>query len=151
MTYLIAFAIIFLLAVIVIQIGKVTELASKIRGEEEVELHNNNTQGKWAVIFMVVFLAGCIYSAYYYKNTMLGYGPLTSASEHGFELDSIFNVTLIFTGIVFVLTHILLFWYTYKYRKQRGTKAIFYAHDTKLEMIWTAIPAICLLYTSRCV
>ena len=67
---------------------------------------------------MVVFLVGCIYSAYYYKNTMLGYGPLTSASEHGFELDSIFNVTLIFTGIVFVLTHILLFWYTYKYRKQ---------------------------------
>ncbi|MBK8081890.1 MAG: OmpA family protein [Saprospiraceae bacterium] len=146
MTYLIAFAIIFLLAVIVIQIGKVTELASKIRGEEEVELHNNNTQGKWAVIFMVVFLAGCIYSAYYYKNTMLGYGPLTSASEHGFELDSIFNVTLIFTGIVFVLTHILLFWYTYKYRKQRGTKAIFYAHDTKLEMIWTAIPAIVMTF-----
>jgi len=146
MTYLIAFAIVFLLAVIVIQIGKVTELATKIRGEEEVELQSNTTQGKWLVIFMVVFLVGCIYSAYYYKNSMLGYGPLTSASEHGFELDSIFNVTLFFTGIVFVLTHILLFWYSYKYRQQKGTKAIFYAHDTKLELIWTAIPAVVMTY-----
>ncbi len=109
MTYLIAFGIVFLLAVIVIQIGKVSELASKIRGEEEVELQNNTTQGIWGMIFMVVFLVGSAVSAYYYKNYMLGYGPLTSASEHGFELDSIFNVTLIFTGIVFVLTHILLF------------------------------------------
>ena len=77
---------------------------------------------------------------------MFGYGPMTSASEHGFELDSIFNVTLIFTGIVFVITHILLFWYAYKYRKQRGTKAIFFAHDTKLEMIWTAVPAVVMTF-----
>ncbi|MFZ1703700.1 MAG: OmpA family protein [Saprospiraceae bacterium] len=146
MTYLIAFAIIFLLAVIVIQIGKVTELASKIRGEEEVELQSNNTQGRWLLVFMVVFLVGCVVSAYYYKNAMLGYGPLTSASEHGFELDSIFNVTLVFTGIVFVITHVLLFWYSYKYRQQKGTKAIFFAHDTKLEMIWTAIPAVVMTF-----
>lgn len=146
MTYLIAFGIVFLLAVIVIQIGKVSELASKIRGEEEVELQNNTTQGIWGMIFMVVFLVGSAVSAYYYKNYMLGYGPLTSASEHGFELDSIFNVTLIFTGIVFVLTHILLFWYTYKYRQQRGTKAVFFAHDTKLEMIWTAVPAVVMTF-----
>lgn len=146
MIYLIAFAIVFLLAVIVIQIGKVTELAARIRGEEEVEYQNNTTQGIWGVGFMVVFLVGCIVSAYYYKNYMFGYGPMTSASEHGFELDSIFNVTLIFTGIVFVITHILLFWYAYKYRKQRGTKAIFFAHDTKLEMIWTAVPAVVMTF-----
>lgn len=146
MIYLIAFAIVFLLAVIVIQIGKVTELAARIRGEEEVEYQNNTTQGIWGVGFMVVFLVGCVVSAYYYKNYMFGYGPMTSASEHGFELDSIFNVTLIFTGIVFIITHILLFWYAYKYRKQRGTKAIFFAHDTKLEMIWTAVPAVVMTF-----
>ena len=146
MIYLIAFVIVFLLAVIVIQIGKVTELAARIRGEEEVEYQNNTTQGTWGMVFMVVFLVGCVISAYYYKNYMLGYGPLTSASEHGFELDSIFDVTLIFTGIVFVITHVLLFWYTYKYRRQRGTKAIFFAHDTKLEMIWTAVPAVVMTF-----
>ncbi|MBK9254508.1 MAG: OmpA family protein [Saprospiraceae bacterium] len=142
MTYLVAFLIIFLLAVIVIQIGKVTELAAKIRGEEEVARQSTNTQAVWLMIFLVVFLVGCVASAWYYKNYMFGYGPLTSASEHGFELDYLFDMTLFFTGIVFVLTHILLFWYAYKYREQQGRKALFYAHDTKLEYIWTAIPAV---------
>ena len=142
MTYLIAFLIILLLAVIVIQIGKVTELAAKIRGEEEVARQSSHQQGVWLLIFGLIFLVGCVWSAYYYKNYMFGYGPLTSASEHGFELDYIFDLTLLFTGIVFVLTHILLFWYSYKYREQQGQKALFYAHDTKLEYIWTAVPAV---------
>lgn len=142
MTYLIAFAIIFLLAVVVVQIGKLSELAARIRGEETVEYSNNNTQGRALVVFMVVFLVGCVWSAYYYRNSMFGYGPLTSASAHGFDLDRLFNITLIFTGIVFVITHILLFWYSYKYRSLPGKKAIFFAHDTKLEMIWTVVPAV---------
>lgn len=146
MTYLIAFAIVFLLAVVVIQIGKITDLAARIRGEEAVERANNDFQGKSLLIFMVVFLAFCVGSALYYKNYMLGYGPLKSASAHGFELDSIFNVTLFFTGVVFILTHIALFWYSYKYRNITGRKAMFLAHDTKLEMIWTVVPAVVMTF-----
>ena len=146
MTYLVAFAIIFLLAVVVIQIGKLSELASKIRGEEAVERSSNTTQGIALVVFMILFLIGTVASAWYYKNKMLGYGPLTSASAHGFDLDHIFNITLFFTGIVFVLTHIYLFWFSYKYRDTGKTKAIFFAHDTRLEMIWTVIPAVVMTY-----
>lgn len=142
MTYFIAFLIIFLLAVIVVQIGRLSELAAKIRGEEAVDRSSTNAQGKYLLIFLVVFLVGVIASSVYYKNYMFGYGPLTSASAHGFELDSIFNITLVFTGIVFIITHIFLFWYAYKYRKTSGNKAIFFAHDTKLELIWTVVPAI---------
>ena len=54
MTYLVAFGIIFLLAVIVIQIGKLSELAAKIRGEEVVERASNDTQGKALMVFMAV-------------------------------------------------------------------------------------------------
>jgi cytochrome c oxidase subunit 2 len=146
MTYLIAFAIIFLLAVVVVQIGKLSELAARIRGEETEERASNNLQGKMLVGFMVVFLLGCVFSAVYYKDEMLGYGPWISASAHGYELDSLFNVTLIFTGIVFVLTHILLFWYSYKYRNIGGRKALFFAHDTRLEMIWTVVPAVVMTF-----
>ncbi len=147
MTYLIAFAIIFLLAVVVIQIGKLTELSARIRGEEAVEKSSNTTQGIALVVFMIVFLVGTVWSAWAYKNDMLGYGPLTSASAHGFELDHIFNVTLFFTGIVFILTHIFLFWYSYKYRRTgNDRKALFFAHDTKLELIWTVVPAIVMTY-----
>jgi cytochrome c oxidase subunit 2 len=146
MTYLLAFLIVFLLAVVVVQIGKLSELAARIRGEEAVERANNSTQGLALMVFLAVFLVGCCVSAWYYKNEMLGYGPLTSASAHGFELDDLFNVTLIFTGIVFVITHILLFWYSYKYRDMGNRKAIFFAHDTKLEMIWTVVPAVVMTF-----
>ena len=138
--------ILVLLGVIVVQIGKVTELASKIRGEEEAEMQANNRTAVWLVIFMVVFLVGCIWSAIYYKNSMLGYGPLKSASAHGIEIDNIFNVTLFFTGIVFIITQILTFWYSYKYRQQEGRKAKFLAHNNTLELFWTAVPALVMTF-----
>ncbi|MEL6865631.1 MAG: OmpA family protein, partial [Bacteroidota bacterium] len=94
------------------------------------------------VIFMVLFLVGCVACSLYYKDSILGYGPHISASEHGGELDSLFNVTLIFTGIVFFITQILLFWFAYKYKYKKGRVALFMPHDNKLEMIWTAVPAI---------
>jgi cytochrome c oxidase subunit 2 len=146
MTYLVAFAIFALLAIVIVQIGKLSELAARIRGEEVVERNNNNKTGIALVVFMVVFLVSCVWSAWEYRNQLLGYGPLTSASAHGFEIDYLFNITLICTGIVFVITHILLFWYAYKYRKQEGKKAVYFHHSTNLEIIWTAVPAVVMTY-----
>jgi cytochrome c oxidase subunit 2 len=144
MTSLIIFLIILLLAVVIVQISKVSELAAKIRGEEEVALQSNNRTALWLVIFMVLFLVYCFVSAYWYKDFMLGYGPNDAASAHGGSLDSMFNMTLIFTGIVFVITQILLFWYPYKYRRQAGRKAFFFPHNNTLELIWTIVPTIVL-------
>jgi len=98
------------------------------------------------MVFCVVFLVGCVASAIYYKNVMLGYGPHESASAHGYDLDSLFNITLFFTGIVFVITHIYLFWFSYKYREETGRKAYFFPHNTQLEIIWTAIPFAVLVF-----
>ncbi len=128
------------------QLAKVRSLAAKVRGEEAVEIERNDRAGRWLVGFMVVFLVGTIYSAWHYRNVMLGYGPWESSSEHGKSLDDLFNVTLWFTGIVYVVAHIALFWYSYEYRQQKGKKAIFFAHSTKLEMIWTAIPAVAMAF-----
>ena len=143
---LIALLIVVLLAVIVVQLGRVSELSAKIRGEAEVEEQKNNRTAFYMLVFLVVFLIFCVVSAWMYKDRMLGYGPHASASAHGIELDSIFNVTLFFTGIVFVLTHIALFWFSYKYREDRDRKATFFAHSTKLEIIWTVIPSIVLIF-----
>ena len=134
--------ILVLIGIIAVQIGKVTDLAAQIRGEEEIARRSNDRSAIWMVIFMVVFLVLCVASAWYYKDSMLGYGPHTSASAHGGILDSLFNATLFYTGIVFVITHVLTFWYAYKYRAKPGRKAIFFSHSNKLEMIWTAAPAI---------
>ena len=53
-----------------------------------------------------------------------------------------FNLTLLFTGIVFVLTQILLFYFAYKYSGKTGRKALFMPHDNKLEVLWTVVPAV---------
>jgi len=142
MTGLLIVGIILLIGIIAVQIGKVSELTARIRGVEETEQRANNAQAFWLMVFMVVFLVACVISSIYYKNDMLGYGPHVSASAHGGSIDGLFNVTLFFTGIVFVLTHIALFWFAYKYRRQAGRVGTFFAHSTKLELIWTAVPAV---------
>lgn len=142
MTALIILLCILLISIVLVQIGKVTELTAQIKGEREVMKDNSKWNGWLSLVFMVVFLLAVIISAWDYRNVMMGYGPHASASAHGKVLDSLFNVTLFFTGIVFVLTHIALFWFAYKYRWQEGRKAQFIAHDNRLEIWWTAIPAV---------
>ncbi len=146
MTGLIAFICVVLIALVIVQIGKVTELANKIRGEEEAQEETNNWNALFSMIFLVVFLAGCIISAIYYAPFMLGYGPHVAASAHGPELDYLFNLTLFFTGIVFVITHIYLFWFAYKYRGRKGRVALYFPHSNKLEIIWTAVPAVVMTF-----
>jgi cytochrome c oxidase subunit II len=142
MTAIIILLCFFLVSIVLVQIGKVTELTAQIKGERAVLRDNSKWNAGIGMAFMVVFLISVVVSAYMYRNTMLGYGPHESASAHGASLDSIFNVTLFFTGIVFVLTHIALFWFSYKYRYQEGRKAEYIVHDNRLEVWWTLIPAV---------
>ncbi|MEM6318871.1 MAG: OmpA family protein [Bacteroidota bacterium] len=146
MTALLIVLCLVLIGIVVVQIGRLTELAVKIRGEKEAQLEANAFQGKMFFAFMLVFLPACAISALYYQDSLLAYGPHQSASEHGSLIDSSFNITLLFTSIVFFLTHIALFWFSYKYSGKANAKAAFMPHDNKLELIWTAIPAIVMFY-----
>ncbi len=141
MTALIVLASVVLLIIVAVQIGKISELSSAIRGEEAAQRESDNFNAKMGLFFLVAFLVFCVGSAWYYKDYMLGYG-LPHASIHGGKIHGIFNITLFFTGIVFVLTHIALFWYAYKYKAEKGRKVLFIPDDHKLEKIWTAIPAL---------
>lgn len=142
MTSIIILLCAILIVIVLVQIGKVTELTAQIKGEKEVLRDNSKWNGLLSLVFLVVFLSGTVISAVKYKNVMLGFGPHTSASEHGSELDMIFKITLLVTGIVFILTHIALFWFAYQYRWQENRKAKFISHDNRLEMWWTGVPAI---------
>lgn len=146
MTLLIVVLTTILVLTIILQIAKVTELARHLRGAEEAKEGVNQRNASMWMIFLIGFLGLTTWSALYYKNYMLGYGPHTAASELGVKIDSLFNVTLFFTGIVFVLTHIALCWFSYKYQERKNVPANFFAHSTKLELIWTIIPAIVMTY-----
>jgi len=53
-------------------------------------------------------------------------------------------ITIVITGIVFFITQILLFWFSFKYQESDKRKAYYFTHNNKLEIIWTGIPAITL-------
>lgn len=142
MTALIILLCVILIAIVLVQIGKVTELTAQIKDERETLRDNSKWNGWLSVGFVIVFLVGVFISAYSYSDVMMGYGPHKAASAHGGALDAMFNLTLILTGIVFVLTHIALFWFAYKYRWRENRQASFIAHDNRLEVWWTAIPAV---------
>lgn len=143
---LIILASLILIIVVVVQIGKITELAARIRGEEEVQLETNRRSGLLMLLFLIGFMVFVVWSAIKYKNYCFGYGPHVAASAHGPQLDSMFNWTLFFTGVVFILTHIALFWFAYKYQGKKGVLASFIPHDNKLEIIWTAVPAVVMCF-----
>ena len=73
MTSLIVILSVLLLLIIILQIGRINEITAGLRGEEETEVKNANSNGIWLVIYCAIFLIACFVSAYYYLPYMLGY------------------------------------------------------------------------------
>ncbi len=65
-----------------------------------------------------------------------------SVSTIGPDIDRLYYIILVITGVVFVLTEFLLFYFLFKYRKKEGRKAEYIHGSTKAEVIWTAIPFV---------
>jgi cytochrome c oxidase subunit 2 len=59
-------------------------------------------------------------------------------------IDRMLYMTIALTGVVFFITQILLFWFSFKYQESDNRKPYYYPHNNRLEIIWTAIPAIAL-------
>jgi cytochrome c oxidase subunit 2 len=135
-----------LLAVFIVQIGKARELASIVRNDPAEQDEINKFHAGLGLIFMVTFLVACVVSFIYYIPTTLGWGPNIAASAHGPEVDYLFNLTLFFTAIVFVLTHIALFWFTWKYKGKQGKIGLYWAHNETLEMVWMIIPSVVMTF-----
>ena len=128
--------------VVFMRLMKVYELATALKGssEEKVTDGDNRFNAKMMMIFLIAFFAFCIFQMVEYGKYVLP----EAASEHGKEIDTLFNFNLIIITLVFILVNVLLFYFAYKYYFRKENRATFFAHSTKLEMIWTIIPAIVL-------
>ena len=63
------------------------------------------------------------------------------------NIDHLFYFILWLTGVVFVGTGVVLFWYLWKYDAKHNTQPVVYSHGSHmLEVIWSVIPAIILLF-----
>jgi cytochrome c oxidase subunit 2 len=144
-TGLFLLAILALGFLITFQIAKASEYVSVLKGEKKSFEQNNRINGFLMVVFLVLGLIGVYWcnKALYPKTLM----PYPSASEHGENIDTMLKLTLLITGIVFIITQVLLFWFAYKYQYSEKRRAFYYPHNNKLEVLWTTVPAItlCLL------
>jgi cytochrome c oxidase subunit 2 len=96
-----------------------------------------------AALFMVFLIVGFILLFWYsIKNYDLYQLPI--ASEHGIITDRLFWITTAITGVVFIITHILLFYFSYRYQHNPKRRAVFFPDNNKLELIWTIVPSFVL-------
>lgn len=69
-----------------------------------------------------------------------------NASSYGQEIDNMFLLILYITGAVFFLVEITLLVFIFKYRHKPGRKATYIDGSTRAEIIWTAIPAVIVVF-----
>src|ERR1043165_2503901 len=137
------FFIILILAfgfLITFQIAKASEYVAVLRGEEKARKQTNRINAFLLLAFLVIGLIGVYYCNERLKGKILG----EAASVQGDKIDTMLYITIAITGVVFFITQILLFWFSFKYQASEKRKAYYYPHNNKLEMIWTVIPAIAL-------
>ena len=138
MTSLIGLAIIVLVIWIIFQISRASELVRIIKNQEADEGTSNKINASLFLFFLIFGMIGAIWTSIYYAPMYLP----EPASEHGMWIRSMFFWTLVPTAIVFVITHIMLFWFAYKYQHSTKRNSVHFADSHTLEIIWTAIPAV---------
>ena len=126
--------------VLIFQISKASEYVSVLKGEEKSFKQSNRINAFLFILFMVLGLAGAWWcNELLYDRTLLAQ---PAASDHGEKIDFMMWLTIIVTGIVFLLTQVLLFWFAFKYQYSEKRTSYFFPHNNKLELLWTVVPAI---------
>jgi cytochrome c oxidase subunit 2 len=132
------------LCIALAQLFKVIELARGFRAGTDWKAteSDNRMNARLMLLFYLVFMAWVVKLVMDY-----GYKGLPeSASEHGEKVDALLWGNIIIIFIIFVFVNAALFYFAFKYYGRKDSKAVFFAHNNKLEMLWTVIPAIALAF-----
>lgn len=142
MAAFIIFALIVLVFIAVYQIAKAAETASILKGNEKEQYFRTNKIMSW--LMLVMFVLG-MWGIYICHESLIDKMLPVPASNHGVKYEEMLKLTLILTGIVFVLTQAALFYFILKYKDTGKRKASFISHNNTLEVVWTTVPAIFLI------
>ena len=142
MTGLLTILVLLGITIAIWQMVKIFDLAQVNKDVSQVANDKDNRVNGY---LMLAFL-GFIYGITIVSFALWGDLPLTSnsASEHGPEIDRLMIISMVVIFIVQTITQFLLHYFAFKYKGEKGRKALFYADNDKLEFIWTIIPVIVL-------
>lgn len=103
----------------------------------------------WSILFglAAIFSVGAFVYApfdevWWLPRNLSMNGPLA----FGREIDHLFWIILIITGVVFIGTQIALCWATWKFAHVPGRRAVYFHGSQRLEVIWTIIPSAILVF-----
>ena len=141
MTLILTFTVLILVAISIWQITKIFELSQGNKENIQVATDaDNNYNGKLMFAFLLFLYGLTLYSFWAWGDVLLP----EAASEHGSDYDSLMWISFAIIFFVQTITQALLHYFAYKYRGEKGKKALFYADNDRLEAIWTIIPVITL-------
>ncbi|MDP2089117.1 MAG: cytochrome c oxidase subunit II [Flavobacteriaceae bacterium] len=133
--------ILFLITFFYLKGGDFKEMFKENPDDLKFDEQENRTQGWLFIAFGIGFLLFILFLIFKWGGSILP----ESGSVHGADVDSLMLITGVIISIVFVITHVLLFFFVFKYAFNKNRKPAFFTHNLKLELLWTALPAMVLV------
>ncbi len=143
MTALLTIIVLVFILIAIWQMVKIFDLALATKNENtQVATDKDNTLNGYLMMGFLAF----IYIITIVCCVLWGDLPLlsNSASAHGPTIDNLMIISLVIIFFVQTVTQFLLHYFAFKYKGEKGKKALFFADNNKLEAIWTIIPVIVL-------
>jgi len=142
MTALLTIIVLVFILIAMWQMVKIFDLAQAKTENTQIASDEDNRVNGYLMMGFLAF----IYIITIISFAKWGDLPLLSnaASEHGPQIDNLMIISLIIIFIVQTVTQFLLHYFAFKYKGEKGRKALFFADNNKLEAIWTIIPVIVL-------
>lgn len=141
MTAVLIIIVLLLVAIAIWQMTKIFELSQFNADNSQIANDKDNKiNGYLMFAFLVFIYLLTIFCFWEWGGVLLG----IPASEHGVEIDNLMFISMALIFTVQFITQALLHYFAFKYRGEKGKKALFYADNDRLEFIWTIIPVVVL-------
>lgn len=142
MTALLTIIVLVFITVAIWQMVKIFDLTQASDEDTGVATDKDNRLNGYLMMGFLAFIYIITIVCFVYWGDL----PLMSnaASEHGPQVDNLMIISMIIIFFVQTITQFILHYFAFKYKGEKGKKALFYADNDKLEFIWTIIPTIVL-------
>jgi cytochrome c oxidase subunit 2 len=104
----------------------------------------------WSLLFLLVPVLGVgvfVISALPDSAPLENHWFPEDVSEHGYVIDELFTFILVLTGVIFIVTGGMMFWFLWKYDASQNPETVKYTHGSHtLEVVWSILPAATLLF-----
>jgi len=104
----------------------------------------------WSLLFLLVPVLGVlvfVFAASPDSRPILDHWLPENINKYGYVIDDLFMFILYLTGVIFIVTGLLLFRFLWKYDASRNSEPVKYTHGSHtLEIIWSILPAVTLLF-----